>query len=534
MRRYLFGVFALAVVLALPLPVLAQNTTGLVVGTCGSVSPAFTAGRPGPFTVGTDGQLCVTGTFSASIAGFAPATTGTPISVTTGGVTGTLPAGAVVIATNVGTTNAAYCKLGASATTSDQYISPNGGWFAFTVGVSTQLTCITSTSTTTVNMVGGAGLATGTGGGGGGSGGSVTQGTSPWVVGQATAASLNATVVGTGTFATQSAITAASGSIAPGAMAAGSMVDLLTMRGTKAPGTAAANALLAGGIYTAAGVTLTDGQQAALQQTSFGSLVSNPAAPNATTATWNTSTALNTVVTVANAQLFPANQISLSASALVTAGAVTFQGTKADGTDETIPVAQVLNPNTLAPLTNPYTLTTSKQDFLIVTQGYQAIKVKLTTAITASGGAATTVISSTNVPYNPVISALLNPLAAGSAIIGKVGIDQTTPGTTNKVALASDIYAYETVAASQTAQAMGATGATGDYLSHCIATPGTTSPGVVTVLDNATAVVSFAGGASSVSNLVPFTIPIGALSVSGAWKITTGANVTVVCVGRFT
>lgn len=94
--------------------------------------------------------------------------------------------------------------------------------------------------------------------------------------------------------------------------------------------------------------------------------------------------------------------------------------------------------------------------------------------------------------------------------------------------------AYETVAASQTAQSMGATGATGDYLSHCVVTPGTTSPGVVTVLDNATAIVSFAGGASSTSNLVPFTIPIGAVSVSGAWKITTGANVTVVCVGRFT
>lgn len=43
------------------------------------------------------------------------------------------------------------------------------------------------------------------GSGGGGGGGSVTQGTDPWVVGQATAANLNATVVGTGTFAVQAA-----------------------------------------------------------------------------------------------------------------------------------------------------------------------------------------------------------------------------------------------------------------------------------------------------------------------------------------
>lgn len=110
------------------------------------------------------------------IAGFTPATTGTPISVTTGGVSGTLPAGITVIASNVGATNIAYCKLGASATTSDQAIQP-GSWFAFTPGSATQLTCITSTSATTVNMVGGSGLPSGAGGGGssgGGGGGAVT------------------------------------------------------------------------------------------------------------------------------------------------------------------------------------------------------------------------------------------------------------------------------------------------------------------------------------------------------------------------
>lgn len=123
--------------------------------------------------------LPITGSFSATTTGFpgTTQTTGTPISVTTGGVTGTLPAGTEVVASNVGSTNGAYCKLGASATTSDQLIPPNS-WFGFTVGSNTQLTCITSTSTTTVNMVGGAGLPTGSGGGGGGGsgGGTVTQG----------------------------------------------------------------------------------------------------------------------------------------------------------------------------------------------------------------------------------------------------------------------------------------------------------------------------------------------------------------------
>lgn len=108
---------------------------------------------------------------SATISGgFTDAATGTPISVTTLGNTGTLPTGAVVAAFNVGSTNTAYCKLGASATTSDIAIPPQS-WFAFQVGVNTQLTCITSTSTTTVNMVGGSGLPTGSGGGSGGGGG---------------------------------------------------------------------------------------------------------------------------------------------------------------------------------------------------------------------------------------------------------------------------------------------------------------------------------------------------------------------------
>lgn len=100
------------------------------------------------------------------------------------------------------------------------------------------------------------------------------------------------------------------------------------------------------------------------------------------------------------------------------------------------------------------------------------------------------------------------------------------------------LNAYETVAASQTGQALGATGGTGDYLSHCVIYPVTTSPGVVTVFDNTNAAASnaiaFAGGTTSVSNLAPISVPVGAVSTAGAWKVTTGANVIVTCYGRFT
>lgn len=93
---------------------------------------------------------------------------------------------------------------------------------------------------------------------------------------------------------------------------------------------------------------------------------------------------------------------------------------------------------------------------------------------------------------------------------------------------------YETVAASQTAQVLGGPGAAGDYLTGVLVIPGTTSPGNVLLLDGATSITLFAGGASSVSNLVPFFVPLGMRSVSGAWKLTTGANVTCIGIGDFT
>jgi hypothetical protein len=94
---------------------------------------------------------------------------------------------------------------------------------------------------------------------------------------------------------------------------------------------------------------------------------------------------------------------------------------------------------------------------------------------------------------------------------------------------------YETVAASQTTQALGATGATGDLLTGVLIIPATTSPGAVAIKDGAgTAITVFAGGAASVSTLHPFFIPLGIRSGAGAWQITTGANVSVIAAGNFT
>lgn len=93
---------------------------------------------------------------------------------------------------------------------------------------------------------------------------------------------------------------------------------------------------------------------------------------------------------------------------------------------------------------------------------------------------------------------------------------------------------YETVAASQTAQVMGTTGAIGDFIAGILVIPATTSPGNVLLLDGATSITVFTGGATSVADLKPFYIPLGLRSVIGAWKITTGANVSAIASGTFT
>lgn len=90
-------------------------------------------------------------------------------------------------------------------------------------------------------------------------------------------------------------------------------------------------------------------------------------------------------------------------------------------------------------------------------------------------------------------------------------------------------YAYETVAASQTAQVLGGSGATGDYLHRIIVNVATAATGTVTILDGATSIA-----------VVPANTPVGVYSVemnmcsaNGAWKVTTGAGASVIGVGVF-
>lgn len=93
---------------------------------------------------------------------------------------------------------------------------------------------------------------------------------------------------------------------------------------------------------------------------------------------------------------------------------------------------------------------------------------------------------------------------------------------------------YVTVAASTT-QALGAAGAKGDVLNSLLIIPGSTSPGSVQIKDGGGAAITvFDGGATSVADLAPISVPLNAPSAAGGWSVITGAGVTALAVGQFT
>jgi hypothetical protein len=104
---------------------------------------------------------------------------------------------------------------------------------------------------------------------------------------------------------------------------------------------------------------------------------------------------------------------------------------------------------------------------------------------------------------------------------------------TNQVATVEARGKLRAVAASQTDAVLGTTGAIGDLLIRLI----------ITVNTAATAAVSIKDGSGSSIPILPnspgggvgvYEVTIGAESVNGGWKVTTGAGSTVAAVGRFT
>jgi uncharacterized spore protein YtfJ len=92
-------------------------------------------------------------------------------------------------------------------------------------------------------------------------------------------------------------------------------------------------------------------------------------------------------------------------------------------------------------------------------------------------------------------------------------------------------YQYETVAASQTTQMLGASGAAGDYLHRLIVTVNTAATSTVTLTDGVTAIPIVPALIGSGVGVVD--IELNMASLTSGWKVTTGAGVSVVAVGLF-
>lgn len=91
---------------------------------------------------------------------------------------------------------------------------------------------------------------------------------------------------------------------------------------------------------------------------------------------------------------------------------------------------------------------------------------------------------------------------------------------------------YETVAASQTDQVLGATGGAGDWLEGLLCVVATAATAQVDIQDGSGTAFTVLPNSPG-AGIGSYYIPINAASVLGAWSVTTGAGVTVFATGRF-
>ena len=96
-------------------------------------------------------------------------------------------------------------------------------------------------------------------------------------------------------------------------------------------------------------------------------------------------------------------------------------------------------------------------------------------------------------------------------------------------------YQYEHVAASQSAQVLGGTGAAGDYIHRLICTVSTAATCNVVLVDGTGVgiLTHTVLPASPGTGINVYNIEINAASTTGAWKSPTGAGVEVMAVGIF-
>ena len=173
-----------------------------------------------------------------------------------------------------------------------------------------------------------------------------------------------------------------------------------------------------------------------------------------------------------------------------------------------------------------------------------------------AGAVGATVIRTTQASDSPLVAgigavgdtAVTNPASSASVIAALKGLldligDTNTqlPASLGSKSVAASLATsvksggneYETVAASQTTQTLGATGATGDYLEGLTCVVSTAATSQVQIKDGADTAITVLPNSVG-AGVGSYYIPLGLTSRTGAWQITTAAGVAVIATGDFT
>lgn len=160
-----------------------------------------------------------------------------------------------------------------------------------------------------------------------------------------------------------------------------------TVDSTVGPAPAPANALAVSGLYNNTPPAPTTGQALAQQLDQAGNNRVMPSVAMATLSGWTSATALNATQTIFSNSGAPAVLVHLVQGTTISGGAITFEVSYDNTNWVTIPADAVHDPSATSStqISLPYTLVAStNKPFLLMSKGWQGLRIKLSTAITGS------------------------------------------------------------------------------------------------------------------------------------------------------
>lgn len=194
-----------------------------------------------------------------------------------------------------------------------------------------------------------------------------------------------------------------------------------SVNGSKAPGTAAAQSGLVGGIYTAAGITLTDGQQAALQTSSKGDLLIMADDMFITGATAQTVANNNILLTTTNStptDVSGYKSASVQVTSTGTGGTFIFEASNDNSNWVTLPV---VNSTLVAGVVIVAAITATSSAF-VYTFPLQSRYIRCRIATTITGGSLQAFTRLSQATWSPSVAVVTQATGANLAVSGTVTV----------------------------------------------------------------------------------------------------------------